>query len=109
MTKVRGNGAPTRKTRGGVGDIYTNTKTGEQYKCTFAYRSDPLHDYDYEWTKIEEEDEKLEETEVPEMKREAGDTIPETTEDTVQSEPVVQEHTGYASYYNKNKNKNENK
>ena len=57
MANLTGTGAPTRKTRGAVGDIYTDTKSGNKFKCTFAYRSNSEQDYDYEWKKGEKDDE----------------------------------------------------
>lgn len=36
MANLSGAGAPTRNTVGALGDIYTNTETGQQYKCTEA-------------------------------------------------------------------------
>lgn len=51
MTKREGKGAPTRQTFGAIGDIYTDTETGEEYVCTFAYRSSGDKDYDCQWKK----------------------------------------------------------
>ena len=52
MATLNGNGAPTRKTTGAIGDIYTDTNTGDQYKCIFSYRSNTDEDYDCQWKKI---------------------------------------------------------
>lgn len=47
--KITGKGIPTRKTAGAIGDIYTDTLTGANYECTFAYSPGGKNDYDYEW------------------------------------------------------------
>lgn len=39
MVITRQAGKPNNNTTGGVGDIYIDISTGQQYKCTFAYRS----------------------------------------------------------------------
>lgn len=39
MAKITGTGAPTSKTQAAVGDIYTDTTNGKQYKCKCAYKS----------------------------------------------------------------------
>lgn len=47
--KITGKGIPTRKTVGAIGDIYTDTLTGVNYECTFAYSPNGVDGYDYEW------------------------------------------------------------
>lgn len=47
--KITGKGIPTRKTAGAIGDIYTDTLTGVNYECTFAYSPNGKDGYDYEW------------------------------------------------------------
>lgn len=37
MAIIKQKGAPNRNTKGSIGDIYIDTKTGNAYKCTFAY------------------------------------------------------------------------
>lgn len=51
MANTSGNGFPTQKTLGAIGDIYTDLSTGQRYKCIFAYNSNG--DNAYEWRKIE--------------------------------------------------------
>ena len=117
MANIKGTGAPTRKTLGAVGDIYTDNKTGRQYKCTFAYRSDDKIDFDCEWTpvknkkipvveaavkndipkeKVAEESTKIDESEVKEIEVEVE--AEETEENT-----TTQKRTNYAAYGKKNK------
>ena len=52
MANIKGNGVPTKNTKGSVGDIYTDTKTGQKYKCVFAYLYEPDDRYDTEWKKM---------------------------------------------------------
>lgn len=54
MAKLKGNGAPTRKTIGGMGDIYTDVTTGKQYECIFAYRDNADGKFDCQWKEIAE-------------------------------------------------------
>lgn len=65
MANIKGNGTPTRKTAGAIGDIYTDEVTGKQYKCAFAYRSSDDDGFDCEWKAI-----KVKETPDQEMKKE---------------------------------------
>ena len=52
MKYLKGNGVPTRKTIGAIGDIYVDENTGIQYKCTFAYRSENDAAFDCQWTSL---------------------------------------------------------
>lgn len=69
MSTIRGQGRPTRKTAGGVGDIYIDTASGIRYKCTNAYGVNG--EYDYQW-KVEKafgkKEEPVKETKVEEVK-----------------------------------------
>lgn len=51
MAKLTGVGAPTRKTQGAIGDIYIDTKTKQEYICTFAYKSGNDEELECEWKK----------------------------------------------------------
>lgn len=39
MSQLNGNGIPTNKTYGQVGDIYTDNNTNKKYKCALAFGS----------------------------------------------------------------------
>ena len=99
MANLKGTGAPTKKTVAAIGDIYTDTTTGKQYKCTFAYRTDNDTDFDCSWVemkgvKVEEPVEKpVEETkEEPVEKKEPDQT----------KTPKTSNRTNYAAYGKKN-------
>ena len=99
MALKLGTGAPTKKTVGAIGDVYRDTKTGNEYKCTFAYRSDDYSEFDCEWQYIGnsgkiEKAEKVEKTE-----EKAVDKEPIISEDTT----VKPKHKDYTSYGKKNK------
>ena len=105
MAKLKGTGAPTKKTAAAVGDIYTDTTTGKQYKCTFAYRTDNDADFDCSWTelkgvKVEDPkpvvEEKKEEKEAP-----VEETKPEPEPDQTKT-PKTSNRTNYAAYGKKN-------
>lgn len=49
MAEIRKEGAPTKKTEGVVGDIYIDTATGIEYKCTFSYRDPFFKELECEW------------------------------------------------------------
>lgn len=50
MSEIKNNGAPTMKTKGAVGDVYTDISTGAQYKCTGSYGIGGQTEY--EWKKL---------------------------------------------------------
>lgn len=112
MAQLKDNGAPTRKTKGALGDIYTDTNTGKKYKCIFSYRDDVNGDFDCQWKEIVEAEKKASkkiETPKPEVKptvEETPENAPvrqeETKEEPVKPDP--KKHAGksnYTSYYNK--------
>lgn len=47
MSQLNGNGIPTNKTYGQVGDIYTDNNTNKKYKCVLAF--DNGKDQYYQW------------------------------------------------------------
>lgn len=53
MANIKRPYRPTTRTEGAVGDIFTNTATGEQYRCTDVHevRTDEVTRY-YEWVRI---------------------------------------------------------
>ena len=113
MAQLKDNGAPTRKTKGALGDIYTDTNTGKKYKCIFSYRDDVNGDFDCQWKEIVEAGKKApKKTEKP--KQEAKTSVEEkkspeepTKREETKVEPVKSEEkrpagkTSYSSYYNK--------
>lgn len=101
MTGLKGKGLPTRKTIGAIGDIYTDTNTGKQYKCTFAYRSNNDDDFDCDWTELkgkgvaQKVEEKKEEPK-PEVAK------PEPPRQNEQQAPKTPNRTNYTAYSKKN-------
>ena len=95
MTKIRRVGAPTRTTKGAVGDTYIDLKARKAYICTSAYR-DSTGSVDYAWREKEEEvvddvEEVMEtpvETPVETPKTFEAPVIEEVTGDAVKTEPV---------------------
>lgn len=53
MAKITGTGAPTSKTQAAVGDIYTDTTNGKQYKCKCAYKSNTEKMYVSYWAPLD--------------------------------------------------------
>lgn len=122
MAQLTGKGVPTRKTKGAIGDIYTDTTTGKKYECTFAYRDNSDCMFDCQWKEIieknaevkkdalktpvaEEEEEIKVETAVKEEEANTEEHPVETTEEEAAvQKPASKNRTNYAAYGNK-KNK----
>ena len=121
MAQLIGKGAPTRKTKGAMGDIYTDTTTGKKYECTFAYRDNSDCMFDCQWKEIIEKNaevkkdvpkapaaEKKEEVKVETAVKEelkTEETPVETPEEEASvQKPASKNRTNYAAYGNK-KNK----
>lgn len=83
MANIKGNGEPTRKTVGAMGDIYTNTTTGKQYECVFAYRDNQGNEFDCQWKELPE-------TSEIEMESVIEEPAVETVEESVIEEPAVE-------------------
>lgn len=51
MAQLKGQGRPVARTKGSLGDTYTDLNTGDVYKCTYAGNSSSDDKYEYVWTK----------------------------------------------------------
>ena len=108
MSEIKNNGAPTMKTIGAVGDIYTDISTGTQYKCTGSYNIGGQ--IDCEWKLLPKKDGEVKITPVIEEKpaEEAKEVVePEVTPDA-EPEPA-EEVKEVAEEKPKNQNSNRNK
>lgn len=118
MAKINGKGAPTRKTIGGLGDIYTDTNTGNVYECIFAYRTDDDSDFDCQWKytgnvevakdekesvkkndRVEEVKEVKEDKPVKEVKED--EPAEEVKEEQTKTSNNTNQRTNYAAYSKK--------
>ena len=99
MANLKGTGAPTKKTVAAIGDIYTDTTTGKQYKCTFAYRTDNDADFDCSW--VELKGVKVEKP-VEKPVEETKDDPVEKKEPDQPKTPKSSNRTNYAAYGKKN-------
>ena len=59
MATLTGKGAPTNQTEGAIGDIYTDTDSGKQYRCVFAYRVGSEGKFDCQWSELRLDGKKL--------------------------------------------------
>lgn len=100
MSNRSGKGIPTRKTAGALGDIYTDTTTGKQYKCIFAYRSDNDEEFDCQWKELSGGDAKKSEVEKVEKVEEVEE---ERVEEPVEVEEEQPKRTNYNAYSKKSK------
>ena len=100
MSNRSGKGIPTRKTVGALGDIYTDTTTGKQYKCIFAYRSDNDEEFDCQWKELSSGDTKKSEVEKVEKVEKVEE---ETVEKPVEVEEEQPKRTNYSAYSKKSK------
>lgn len=109
MNKLKGTGAPTRKTEGAIGDIYTDTATGKQYKCVFSYRENTTGEFDCQWKPMDvknPEQSKPVDVKNPEQGKAIGETEvkkniepkPESPKETTKKPSGK---TNYAAAYNK--------
>lgn len=103
MSNRSGKGIPTRKTVGALGDIYTDTTTGKQYKCIFAYRSDNDEDFDCQWKELSSGDAKKSEVEKVKKVEEVEKVEKETVEEPVKVEEEQPKRTNYSAYSKKSK------
>ena len=115
MANLKGNGAPTRKTKGALGDIYTDTTTGKKYKCIFSYRDDMSDEYGAQWKGLgvvenqevvnEEEKGVVENQEVVNEEEKSVVEKPEVKKEESKSEPkkTANQKTNYAAYSKKEK------
>lgn len=108
MSTIRGQGRPTRKTAGGVGDIYIDTASGVRYKCTNAYGVNG--EYDYQW-KVEKafgkKEEPVKETKVEEVKPAVKESQPAVQEEKVEPDKKPAEEVKPAPKKNKTQKKAE--
>ena len=88
MSEIKNNGAPTMKTKGAVGDVYTDISTGAQYKCTGSYGIGGQTEY--EWKKLNSTVEKEEPAGPVDVKPEKTEEPEEPID--VEPEEVANEH-----------------
>ena len=103
MSNRSGKGIPTRKTVGALGDIYTDTTTGKQYKCIFAYRSDNDEEFDCQWKELSSGDAKKSEVEKVKKVEKVEEVEEETVEEPVEVEEEKPKRTNYSAYSKKSK------
>lgn len=116
MAQLTGKGTPTRKTKGAIGDIYTDTTTGKRYECIFAYRDNSDCMFDCQWKEIivkkdapkapaaEKKEEVKVETAVKEELKTEESPVETPEEEAAVQNPTSKNRTNYAAYGNK-KNK----
>lgn len=80
MAQLKGQGRPVARTKGSLGDTYTDLNTGDVYKCTYAGNLSSNDKYEYVWTKTGSKVETVSESNSnPKMqKKQETDTTPET-------------------------------
>lgn len=100
MAMIKGNGKPTRKTKGAIGDIYTDRSTGRMYKCVFAYRGAFEEEFDCQWREIQSDGKVEAETVAEETKVEAV-AEPMVEEAPVKEEPKQESRPNYHKQYSK--------
>lgn len=97
MARIKGVGAPTRTTKGSVGDTYIDLKSKKQYRCIYAYHS-TSGTVEYTW-RVQEDEVSEEDTPSNPMDVVAKNNIPESSKDDIvdevinEDEPVSEETT----------------
>lgn len=109
MSYLKGNGAPSNTLSASIGDIYINSKTGEQYECVFAYKcSGDDGTLRVSWSKLKEttavqETLKKPEIETPEESRDKEPAeMGTSSEQHVNTRDTKSNRTNYSNY-SKNK------
>lgn len=88
MSTIKGKGIPTRKTKGAIGDIYIDSTTGKQYKCTNAYGVNG--EFDYTWRAEKQESVQNGKVEVKPAKPVESKVVPEKKVEEPVKEEVVE-------------------
>lgn len=106
MATINGNGAPTKSTKGSIGDTYIDLDSGKIYMCVSIFR-DSLGSAEYDWNYVsttsaqeQKAPEKNMSTDVSNEKS-TVDEIPERPVQTNQNRP----NNNYRKQYNKQYNK----
>lgn len=110
MSEIKNNGAPTMKTIGAVGDIYTDISTGTQYKCTGSYNIGGQ--IDCEWKLLPKKDGEVKITPDPEPAeevKEVSEPVVEPNPEPEVVEEVKEEAKEVAEEKPKNQNQNSNR
>ena len=101
MNQLKGNSIPTKKTKGALGDIYTDTSTGKKYKCVFSYRDNDDAEFDCQWKELIKDTEPVTKSvvkpsveEKPIEKKEVKKPLAEE----VKEEVKPKQHTGKTNY-----------
>lgn len=71
MVRYKESVAPTKHTKGSIGDIYTDASTGKSYSCISSY-SDSMGSKEYEWKEMMESidaEPEVQKTDIPKPKR----------------------------------------
>lgn len=109
MAKLTGVGAPTRRTEGAIGDIYTDSKTGQEYICTFSYKSGIDEEFDCEWKKRVNGKKVETSSKYGEVKKEEKPDTPVDAVEVVEESPekpeapVTPKRRDYSAYGKKNR------
>ena len=107
MPEIKNNGAPTMKTKGAVGDVYTDISTGAQYKCTGSYGIGGQTEY--EWKKLNNTVEKEEPVGPVDVKPEKTEEPEEPIDVKPEEVAVKQPKEETPKQENRNLNQNRNR
>lgn len=104
---LEGAGKPGINVEASVGDIYKDTKTGEKYKCTFAYMTSENEKIQREWAKMvngthDEFPSRL--IPKPEKTEPSIKSVIVSTDQVIMKAKQEKQVRDYTSYGNKNKN-----
>ena len=112
MAQLNGKGVPSRKTAGAMGDIYTDTTTGKQYECVFAYRDNSDYGFDCQWKELptarkSEPTKPTKTTNVPKTSEKTETKVDQPAKESTVANEANQKYnknnkrTNYAAYSNK--------
>lgn len=92
MATIKNVGAPTKRTKGGIGDIYIDKATGRKYKCVGSYGS-AAHEAEYYWRALKDKEPVVENTVEPEQEVQPEAPASENSDDQESVQPEAEQET----------------
>lgn len=106
MTTIERNGAPTKSTKGSIGDTYIDLDNGKVYMCVSIFR-DSLGSAEYDWNYVSTTS--VQEKKAPEEKVSTDSPDEKQAVDNTQERPIQQNQNRPNNNYRKQYNKQYNK
>ena len=102
MTTIERNGAPTKSTKGSIGDTYIDLDNGKVYMCVSIFR-DSLGSAEYDWNYVSTTS--VQEKKAPEEKVSTDSPDEKQAADDTQERPIQSDQNRPNNNYRKQYNK----